>query len=53
MNMSNYNRKTMQRRMMSKHEMSTASFTTKSSQELLMTKQENRMRIISTSLKQE
>ena len=51
MNTDNYNRKIMQKRMMSKHEILTASFMTKHSQELIMIQQENRMRIINTSLK--
>ena len=36
-NENNYNNKTMQKKMMSKHEMSTASFKTKLSQESVMT----------------
>ena len=51
-NESNYNNRTMQEKMMSKHEISTASFKIKLSQESIMTQQENRMRIISTNLKQ-
>ena len=51
-NENNYNNRTMQKRMMSEHEMSIASFTTKLDQKLFMTKQENKMRIISTKLKQ-
>ena len=53
MNTDNYDREIMWKKMMSKHEMLTASFTTKSSQELIMTQWENKMRIINTDLKQE
>ena len=52
MSMNNHNRTDMQKRMMSEHEMSTASFTTKLSQKSFMIKQKNKMRIISTNLKQ-
>ena len=37
---------------MSKHEMLTASFMTKSSQESFMTKQKNRMKVINAVMKQ-
>ena len=51
-NTDNYNRTNMWKRMMSEYEMSIASFTTKSSQKSFMIKQKDRMRIISTNLKQ-
>jgi len=50
-NENNYNNKIMQKKMMSKHEISTASFKTKLSQESAMIQQENRMRIINANLR--
>ena len=52
-NTDNYDRTNMWKKMISKHEISTTSFTTKLSQKLIMIQQENRMRIINTNLKQE
>ena len=51
-NESNYNNRTIWKKMISEHEMSITSFMTKLDQKLFMTKQKNRMRIISTNLKQ-
>ena len=50
-NTDNYNRKDTWERMMSEHEMSTASFMTEFSQKLLMIQWKNRMRTVSTNLR--
>ena len=52
-NTDNYDKRNMWKRMISEHEMLTASFMTKSSQELTMTQWKNKMRIINAIMKSE
>ena len=51
MNTDNYDRKNMQKKMMSEHEMLTALFVIKLNQKLIIIQQKNRMKIISIIIK--